>query len=268
MRINIIDCSAIGLNFQRDELDGAGIASLLKRLHGHRGLLRVNPLAILGILIEEYGRTCERDRAHYDTDVINIEGHTGMTSLLIATFDPQVATNYELLTRALHSCNTNLIFLDNMIYFEVAAGRFVKDTLIKFQLLRERKLVEAIPVHVENTLMQNIEYLLNGAEMRRHQAQSLYRRTQSQINVVSEFESDSAMPLTMMLQLYSMTSQRDSNVNISIAEDSKKIAAAAKHDSLAMKTVSMLNLVFLPGAFVAVCFLLFPPFVSNFGSKR
>lgn len=50
--------SATGLYFQRDELDGAGIANLLKRSH-HRGLLRVNPLALLGILIEEYGRTCE-----------------------------------------------------------------------------------------------------------------------------------------------------------------------------------------------------------------
>lgn len=49
-----------------------------------------------------------------------------------------------------------------------------------------------------------------------------------------------------------MISQQDSRINISIAEDSKKIAAAAKRDSSAMKTVSMLTLVFLPGTFVAV----------------
>lgn len=49
-----------------------------------------------------------------------------------------------------------------------------------------------------------------------------------------------------------MIAQRDSKVNISVAEDSKKIAAAAKRDSSAMKTVSILTLVFLPGTFVAV----------------
>lgn len=49
-----------------------------------------------------------------------------------------------------------------------------------------------------------------------------------------------------------MITQRDNKLNISVAEDSKKIAAAAKRDSLAMKTVSILTLAFLPGTFVAV----------------
>lgn len=50
-----------------------------------------------------------------------------------------------------------------------------------------------------------------------------------------------------------MIAQRDSKINISVAEDSKLIAAAAKQDSTAMKTVSMLTLIFLPATFVAVC---------------
>lgn len=235
MRINVVDCSATGLYFQGDGLKK--VNSLPKRLQGHRRLLRTNPLAFLGILMEEYGRTCERDRARNDRDVVTIEGRTGMTSLPIATFYSQVAKDYELLIEALHSCNTNLIFLDNMTNFEVAVVRFIKETLIRFQMIRERRLLEKIPADVDDTLIQNIEYLLNAAEMRRYQAQSLHRRTQTQINV-----------------LYSMISQRDSKVNISVAEDSKRIAAAAKRDSLAMKTVSMLTLVFLPGTFVAAIF--------------
>ena len=261
MRINVVDCSATGLYFQGDGLKK--VNSLPKRLQGHRRLLRTNPLAFLGILMEEYGRTCERDRARNDRDVVTIEGRTGMTSLPIATFYSQVAKDYELLIEALHSCNTNLIFLDNMTNFEVAVVRFIKETLIRFQMIRERRLLEKIPADVDDTLIQNIEYLLNAAEMRRYQAQSLHRRTQTQINVVSRFRSGSAMTLTMMLQLYSMISQRDSKVNISVAEDSKRIAAAAKRDSLAMKTVSMLTLVFLPGTFVAVCFLVLCPLVTS-----
>lgn len=50
-----------------------------------------------------------------------------------------------------------------------------------------------------------------------------------------------------------MIAERDNKVNISVAEDSKKIAAAAMRDSSAMKTVSMLTLIFLPPTYVAVC---------------
>lgn len=264
MRINIVDCSAIGLCFRGDDLDDRGLTRLLKRLHGHRRLLRLNPLALLGILMEEYGRACEIDRARNDKDVITLEGRTGMTTPRIAIEYAGDATDHELLIKALHSCNTMLIFLDNMTNFEVAVGKFIKETLTKFQMIRERSLLmlETIPAGIDDTLIQAIEYLLNAAEMRRYQAQSLHQRTQTQINVVSRFGSDSAMRLTMMPQLYSMVSQRDSKVNISVAEDSRKIAAAAKRDSLAMKTVSMLTLVFLPGTFVAVCFILwsFVPF--------
>ncbi|MCJ1271063.1 hypothetical protein MMC22_010962 [Lobaria immixta] len=237
MRINIVDCSAIGLYFHGDDLNDRELNRLLKRLHGHRRLLRVNPLALLGILMEEYGRACERDRARNDKDVITLEGRTGMTTPRIATEYAGDSTDHELLIKALHSCNTMLIFLDNMTNFEVAVGKFIKETLTKFQMIRERRLLEMIPADIDDTLIQVIEYLLNAAEMRRYQAQSLHRRTQTQINV-----------------LYSMVSQRDSKVNISVAEDSRKIAAAAKRDSLAMKTVSMLTLVFLPGTFVAAIF--------------
>lgn len=252
MRINIVDCSATGLYFHGihdDVSSDVGIANLLKRLHGQRRLLLVNPLAFLGIAMAEYGRTCERDRACSDLDVLTVERQTGMTSVRVQSLSLQASEDYEQLTKALHNCNTNLIFLDHMNHFEMALGRFFKETLIKFQSIRERRLLETIPADIDDILIQNIDYLLSTAEMRRHQAQCLHRRTQSQINVV-----------------HSIISQRDSKVNISVAEDSKKIAAAAKRDSLAMKTVSMLTLIFLPGTFVAVRFRpsIFSPCTCSF----
>lgn len=195
MRINIADCSATGLYFHGDVLNDVGVATLLKRLHGHRQLLQTNSLVFLGTVMKKYGRSCERDRVRNGIDVVNIEGQTGTTSLQVASFSTRVAADYELLIKALHSCNTNLISLDNMTHFEVAAGRFVKATLIKFQVLREKRLLEPVPADVDDILTQDIEYLLNAAEMRRYQAQSLHRRTQSQINLVSNFESISKVIL-------------------------------------------------------------------------
>jgi hypothetical protein len=47
-------------------------------------------------------------------------------------------------------------------------------------------------------------------------------------------------------------------VNVLVAEESKRIAMAAKRDSAAMKTISILTLVYLPGTFIAVCQILSP----------
>ncbi|KAH0558726.1 hypothetical protein GP486_004630 [Trichoglossum hirsutum] len=54
--------------------------------------------------------------------------------------------------------------------------------------------------------------------------------------------------------LYNLIAQRDSELNISVARDSRWIASASKKDSSAMKTIAVLTLVFLPGTFVASIF--------------
>lgn len=46
--------------------------------------------------------------------------------------------------------------------------------------------------------------------------------------------------------------QKDAKTNIALVESSAAIAKAAKADSSAMKTIAVLGMFFLPGAFVAV----------------
>ena len=53
-------------------------------------------------------------------------------------------------------------------------------------------------------------------------------------------------------QVFNLIAQRDNHVNQSIAADSRELAAAAKRDGYAMKTIAVLTLTFLPGTFVAV----------------
>ena len=48
-------------------------------------------------------------------------------------------------------------------------------------------------------------------------------------------------------------SQYDSRVNILIATQSANIAVETRRDSVAMKTIAGITMVFLPGTFVAVC---------------
>jgi len=64
---------------------------------------------------------------------------------------------------------------------------------------------------------------------------------------VTEFQSLDTM-------LYHSINQKDSRLNYSIARDSKKIAAATRKDSSAMKTIAILTIIFLPGTFIAALF--------------
>jgi hypothetical protein len=52
--------------------------------------------------------------------------------------------------------------------------------------------------------------------------------------------------------VFNLIAQEDTKINISLAKDSREIAAASKQDSSAMKIIAMLTTLFLPGTFMAV----------------
>jgi hypothetical protein len=47
--------------------------------------------------------------------------------------------------------------------------------------------------------------------------------------------------------------QKDSKINLSLAETTTIIARESKKDSSAMKAIAVLTMCFLPGTFLAVC---------------
>ena len=51
--------------------------------------------------------------------------------------------------------------------------------------------------------------------------------------------------------LFNLIARGDAAVNIRIAEDSRLLARASKRDSVAMKTMAVVTMAFLPGTFVA-----------------
>jgi hypothetical protein len=51
-----------------------------------------------------------------------------------------------------------------------------------------------------------------------------------------------------------LVSQRDANVNIELARDSKRIAEESRRDSISMTAIAVLTMFFLPGTFTAVRF--------------
>ena len=53
-------------------------------------------------------------------------------------------------------------------------------------------------------------------------------------------------------KLHNRIAQEDNSLSYSLAADTRRIAAASRRDSAAMKTIAVLTAVFLPGTFVAV----------------
>ena len=82
-----------------------------------------------------------------------------------------------------------------------------------------------------------IEHLLNYASNLRFRNSSEQKRTQTHLAVVFNFMA-----------------QKDNLVNISLANDSRRIAAASKRDSTAMKTIAVVTMFFLPGTYIAALF--------------
>lgn len=80
-----------------------------------------SPLDILLFLSQEHGRFNEEWRATLDSEVVAMEVRSGMTSLDTSTqrfdFDDNYA--YAGLTRDLHACNTDLVFLGHVLDFQL-----------------------------------------------------------------------------------------------------------------------------------------------------
>lgn len=67
------------------------------------------------------------------------------------------------------------------------------------------------------------------------------------------YDSDK-FELTPDPQLYNIMSQREARLNLEIAGEQRRIAHASKRDSTAMKSLSLMGVVFLPGSFLASVF--------------
>ena len=52
-------------------------------------------------------------------------------------------------------------------------------------------------------------------------------------------------------KLFNLTAQRDQNLSIQIAKDSRSLATSSARDSTSMKTIAAVTMIFLPGTFIA-----------------
>ncbi|MCJ1366646.1 hypothetical protein MMC16_005776 [Acarospora aff. strigata] len=213
-----------------------------------------DPFLVLSAIAAEYTSILEHERRKLDAMTCEQESRTGITA---HHYDESLAVApSELPSRikGLHVCDAYLMFFINTVEFQISWVAFLQEhhgivnehrrsgsgsgELSAAEVVAGRKVRASLDLSA--SLLQNM--LL--------QVRTLSRRIQIQISVVQN-----------------LIAQADSRTNISIADDSKRIALDAKKDSVAMKTIAGLTMVFLPGTFTAVRFLSFS-FSFSFSQPR
>lgn len=145
-----------------------------------------SPLDILLLLFQTYGSFNEEWRAKLDRQVVAMECRSGMTSIDTSQFDSDDETAYAELTRDLHACNTDLIFLGHVLDFELELGAFCSQVFDTFEELRRQR--KEAPFHnkrAAHCFQQRLAYCVKDGEFRQRQTGALRTRVQSQINLVS-----------------------------------------------------------------------------------
>ncbi|KAI9707443.1 MAG: hypothetical protein M1836_000404 [Candelina mexicana] len=168
------------------------------------------------------------------TRMLNLDRAVGMVDLPVS--DPNYSAknlDYDELNREL--VNINSILLDgvldsNGLMYDsvVAAFNKVENALSKSRLIWEE---ESQPLRLRIDLLEDRIKTLKLEHNR----------------YASKLQLQSSV-------LYNLIAQRDNRLNISVAADSRRIAAASKRDSSAMKTISVMTVVFLPGTYIATIF--------------
>ena len=105
---------------------------------------------------------------------------------------------------------------------------------------------------VRSMIRQDVEYVRRRTAMLLSQVQAIKERVESQTGYVSSFTPGSC--LVIMRRALISRDQMLSAITQNDAEYTAAIAVDGKRDNIAMKTIAILGIVFLPGTFVATLF--------------
>lgn len=193
--MNVTEQSIFGLFFGRAEQD---IHKVFKHL---TATAPYNETSIfhkcLLALLEFYSSAIEKWRDVLDKEVQAIESKTGKTSLSTRQRWERDPYRYEFLTREIHSCNNNLVFLANISEFEKDLGEFCAEVMDIYVKLRAEVTRSSTMPHCErDQALEYLRYCTNDTKSRQRLIQCLKLRVQTQINLVSKQNQDDPYPYT------------------------------------------------------------------------
>lgn len=234
-----------------------------------------DPFLVLSAIAAEYVSVMEHKRAKLDAMTCEQESKTGIAAHFYDESLRVSASAMPSRIKGLHVCDAYLMFFIDALHFQITWVAFLQAQHRLVEELRTKVMADGTGgnpnrgLGMESIASQKVAASLDLSASLLHnmllQVRTLSRRIQIQISVVSRFSSFPTarffyLPSPPLMtdcndgkQVQNLIAQFDSRTNISIAHDSKRIALDTKNDSVAMKTIAALTMVFLPGTFTAVC---------------
>ncbi|KAK8096067.1 hypothetical protein PG999_014089 [Apiospora kogelbergensis] len=241
----VCDFSARSITALVHGLQPAHWATLTALLMGSLHLCR-HPLLLPILLFKTHRERIEQYRHDIDRSIVDLERETGfgVAGLLRDVRFQSPDLDLESALVRLQSQQTELANLAVVLRFSEKCADFLLNSITR---LGQATLVceqEAIS-ELEDEMLHLLELPRNQVQTSMSQAQALKDRVQSQANLI-----------------FSLISSNENKISRFIAEENSKVALSSKRDSMAMKTVAVLTMIFLPGTFVAT-FLSMPLFDWN-----
>ncbi|KAH6655913.1 hypothetical protein BKA67DRAFT_562158 [Truncatella angustata] len=208
-----------------------------------------HPLLLPTVLFVSHRLEIDHYRKRIDDSILQMERETGFGVAGILTTDQdrtfaQQSFSLESALVQLQSQQTELATLANVSRFSDRFSDFLFNSISRLnQTLRTSDHHHIL--ELEDEIFHMLELPRSQAKSALSQIQSLKERVQSQTSLI-----------------FSLISSEENRTSRFVAEESAKVAIASKRDSMAMKTVAVLTMIFLPGTFVAA-FLSMPFFEWN-----
>lgn len=200
-----------------------------------------DPFITLTAIVSESVAMLEEQRNALDAEVSTREASTGVT-LVTWTLRKQISIDaYPPLFDMLHLCQQELMYMERTLEFEVHLIAFLReqhDTLTQMRLQNTssedaKMAIRAQAQKITNSFSMSasqIQHMLN-------QVRTLSLRIRIQLGIVE----------SRLNQSNAQTQAQMSKTQVVIAEETKK-------DSMAMKTIAAVTMLFLPGTFTASLF--------------
>jgi hypothetical protein len=203
------------------------------------------PLLLCELLTERYAHEVDLSTKR----ILALEGSIGVNDYTEAPRGLKNETNADF-TRVSQSLNGEVSRLANYEKWVQSCANLIREILggRHFEIVGDVTVPKSAPERVTIALKEHGESILGRNVDLVARIQCQQKIAQGQIQTVSSLRILKPIePLLTIpwIQVYNLLAQRDNKLNISIA-------AASKKDSTAMKTIAIVTMVFLPGAYVAV----------------
>ncbi|KAJ4388850.1 hypothetical protein N0V93_006311 [Gnomoniopsis smithogilvyi] len=230
LRIRLVDLSTVCFLSVLNE----DTSRTIEKTFSERGrLISTHPLYFL-ILVMEI-RSVEHNAAFEKTlyQIYEVESATEMTppfwKMQIPSMTKKWLEDYDNLLRRLHELHTQLCHFDTVSVFYTKWAVFLFGSIDLLEELRGEVGLPPMSKRESRIIRERIQFTRTRSEYTVTKTKEMLARVKGQINVV-----------------FSLVTQKDSKVNIAVAEHSNQLATLAANDSETMKTITVLTLLFLP----------------------